>query len=73
MSPLNLGCVLGQQVIDILRDRLEFTGGELAETRNRTAELEAAQKEDRDALRKANSAMSAASESSGRIRGQSLC
>ena len=35
----------GQQVIDILRDRLESTGSELAEARNRITELECAQSE----------------------------
>lgn len=52
---------IGQQVNDILRDRLQTMGGELIEAKSRVTELENAQVEDRTALNKLNVAVAAAS------------
>lgn len=47
-----VNCFLAeQQVIDILRDRLESIQGELVDAKTRTSELEAAQTEDRLTLK----------------------
>ncbi|TBU32816.1 hypothetical protein BD311DRAFT_736552 [Dichomitus squalens] len=54
MKTLELECSRSQQVADLLRDRLQSVGGELVEAKGRIAELEAAQSDDRAALRKAN-------------------
>ncbi len=44
----------GQQVADLLRDRLQSTGGELVDAKSRIAELETAQVHDRAGLGQAN-------------------
>ncbi|CDO71266.1 hypothetical protein BN946_scf184908.g23 [Trametes cinnabarina] len=54
IDTLELEC---QQVADLLRDRLQCVGGELAEAKNRISELEVAQGEDRAALSRANVAI----------------
>ncbi|KAI0650768.1 hypothetical protein C8Q79DRAFT_945109 [Trametes meyenii] len=54
MRTLELDCTKSHQVADLLRDRLQSVGGELIEAKNRAAELETAQGEDRDALCRAN-------------------
>lgn len=46
--------LLGQQVADLLRDRLQSLGGELVEAKSRIVELETAQAHDRAALVRAN-------------------
>ncbi|KAI0677576.1 hypothetical protein C8Q78DRAFT_1003352 [Trametes maxima] len=57
MRTLELDCTKSQQVADLLRDRLQSVGGELIEAKNRVTELEAAQGEDRNALCRANLAV----------------
>ena len=54
--------VIGQQVADLLRDRLHSVGGELADSKSRITELEIAQGEDRTALSEANATILSTSE-----------
>ena len=54
MRVVLMRCLTGQQVVDLLRDRLQSVGGELIETKNRVAELESAHVEERSTLCKAN-------------------
>ena len=49
--------VAGQQVADLLRDRLQTVGAELIDAKSRTVELETAQGEDRAALCRANATL----------------
>ncbi|KAI0375592.1 hypothetical protein BV20DRAFT_1047883 [Pilatotrama ljubarskyi] len=62
ISDLTLECSKSQQVADLLRDRLQSVGGELIEAKNRVAELEMAQTEDRAALSRANTAITRTTE-----------
>ncbi|KAI0353620.1 hypothetical protein OH77DRAFT_1438040 [Trametes cingulata] len=57
ITELTLECSKSQQVADLLRDRLQSVGAELIEAKNRVAELETAQAEDRAALSRANVAI----------------
>ncbi|PIL37108.1 hypothetical protein GSI_00800 [Ganoderma sinense ZZ0214-1] len=54
MNALELECSRSQQVADLLRDRLQSTGGELVEAKSRILELETAQAHDLAALGRAN-------------------
>ncbi|KAI1795189.1 hypothetical protein LXA43DRAFT_882234 [Ganoderma leucocontextum] len=54
VDTLELECSRSQQVADLLRDRLQSTGGELVEAKSRITELETGQAHDRAALGKAN-------------------
>ncbi|KAI0327140.1 hypothetical protein GY45DRAFT_1355911 [Cubamyces sp. BRFM 1775] len=62
ISSLEMECSNGQQVSDLLRDRLQSIGAELLEAKARVTELEAAQVEDRATLGRANEAIARSAE-----------
>ena len=59
---IDVPMILGQHVLDMFRDKLEFAQGELAESKNRLAELEGKQEHDAHALEAAYRQISSLSE-----------
>ncbi|TCD68195.1 hypothetical protein EIP91_011367 [Steccherinum ochraceum] len=58
LEELQSECKQGQQVSDILRERLQVVGADLIDARARVADLEAMQVSDRDALRRSSDSLS---------------
>ncbi|KAJ3554635.1 hypothetical protein NM688_g3003 [Phlebia brevispora] len=62
ISDLQLEHSKSQQVVDILRDRLQSVGGDLIDAKSRITELEGSQAADREALRSSSVSLCNASE-----------